>query len=47
MPGTVASGGKAEMIEFHCLDTGQAVVEQLAAEERAYARALQPERRDG
>jgi hypothetical protein len=35
------------MIEFHCLDTGQAVVEQLAAEERAYARALQPEPRDG
>jgi len=47
MPGTVASGGKADMIEFHCLDTGQAVVEQLAAEERAYARAMQPELRDG
>lgn len=47
MPGTVASDGKADMIEFHCLDTGQAVVEQLAAEERAYARALQPELRDG
>ena len=47
MPGTVASDGTPDIIEFHCLDTGQAVVEQLAAEERAYARALQPEPRDG
>lgn len=47
MPGTVASDGTPEVIEFHCLDTGQAVVEQLAAEERAYARALQPAPRDG
>ncbi len=47
MPGSVPSGETRDTIEFHCLDTGQPVVEQLAAEERAYARALQPEPRDG
>ena len=47
MPGSVASGGTSGTITFHCLDTGQPVVEQLAAEERAYARALQPGPRDG
>ena len=47
MPGSVPVGDGPDTIEFHCLDTGQAVVEQLAAEERAYARALQPEPRDG
>ena len=47
MPGSVPSGETRDTIEFHCLDTGQPVVEQLAAEERAYARALQREPRDG
>jgi multicomponent Na+:H+ antiporter subunit E len=47
MPGTVASGETSGTITFHCLDTRQPVVEQLAAEERAYARALQPEPCDG
>ena len=37
----------ARHIEFHCLDTRAPVAEQLAAEERAYAPALQEERRDG
>ena len=47
MPGTVPSDETQGTIEFHCLDTRQQVVEQLAAEERAYARALQPGPRDG
>jgi len=47
MPGSVASGETSGTITFHCLDTQQPVVEQLAAEERAYARALQPGPRDG
>jgi multicomponent Na+:H+ antiporter subunit E len=47
MPGSVASGETQDTIRFHCLDTRQPVVEQLAAEERAYARALLPGLRDG
>jgi multicomponent Na+:H+ antiporter subunit E len=47
MPGTVPSDEGPRHIEFHCLDTRQPVAEQLAAEERAYAPALQGERRDG
>ncbi len=47
MPGSVPSGETPDTIKFHCLDTRQPVVEQLAAEERAYARALQPGPRDG
>ena len=47
IPGTVASGEISGKITFHCLDTRQPVVEQLATEERAYARALLPEPRDG
>jgi multicomponent Na+:H+ antiporter subunit E len=47
MPGSVPSDETQGTIEFHCLDTRQPVVEQLAAEERAYARALQPGTRDG
>lgn len=47
MPGSVPSDETQSTIEFHCLDTRQPVVEQLAAEERAYARALQPGQRDG
>lgn len=47
MPGSVASGETSGTIKFHCLDTRQPVLEQLAAEERAYAKALQTEPRDG
>ncbi|MBS1178984.1 MAG: sodium:proton antiporter [Proteobacteria bacterium] len=47
MPGSVPSGDGPRHIEFHCLDTRQPVAEQLAAEERAYAPALQGERLDG
>jgi multicomponent Na+:H+ antiporter subunit E len=47
MPGSLPSGETKDTIKFHCLDTRQPVVEQLAAEERAYARALQPGPRDG
>jgi multicomponent Na+:H+ antiporter subunit E len=47
MPGSVASDAGPRHIEFHCLDTRQPVTEQLAAEEQAYARALQGERADG
>jgi multicomponent Na+:H+ antiporter subunit E len=47
MPGSVPSSDGPRNIEFHCLDTRQPVAEQLAAEERAYAPALQGEPRDG
>jgi multicomponent Na+:H+ antiporter subunit E len=47
MPGSVPSDDGPGHIEFHCLDTRQQVAEQLAAEERAYAPALQGEQRDG
>jgi multicomponent Na+:H+ antiporter subunit E len=47
MPGSLPSDETKGTIEFHCLDTRQPVVEQLAAEERAYAAALQPGTRDG
>lgn len=47
MPGSVPSDEGPRHIEFHCLDTRQPVAEQLAAEERAYAPALQGDRRDG
>ena len=47
MPGSVPSDETQGTIEFHCLDTRQPVVEHLAAEERAYARALQPRPRHG
>jgi multicomponent Na+:H+ antiporter subunit E len=47
MPGSVASDDGPRQIEFHCLDTRQPVAGQLAAEERAYAPALQGEPRDG
>ena len=46
MPGTVPSGDGPDTIEFHCLDTGQPVAAQMAAEERLLARALVPGRRD-
>ncbi len=47
MPGSVAAGGTETEVEYHCLDTSQPVVEQLAAEERAYAAALLPGERHG
>ncbi|HYN59168.1 MAG TPA: Na+/H+ antiporter subunit E [Rubrivivax sp.] len=47
MPGSVPSDETQGTIEFHCLDTRQPVVEQLAAEERAYAKALLPGQRHG
>jgi multicomponent Na+:H+ antiporter subunit E len=47
MPGSVPSDEGPQHIEFHCLDTRQPVAEQLAAEERAYAPALQEEPRHG
>ncbi|HQR20698.1 MAG TPA: Na+/H+ antiporter subunit E [Burkholderiaceae bacterium] len=47
MPGSVPSDDGPGHIEFHCLDTRQPVAEQLAAEEGAYAPALQGEPRHG
>ncbi len=47
MPGSVPTAETDAKIEFHCLDTKQPVVEQMAAEEQAYARALVPGRRHG
>ena len=47
MPGSVPTDETDATIEFHCLDAQQPVVEQLAAEEQAYARALLPGRRHG
>jgi hypothetical protein len=47
MPGSVPSDEGPQHIEFHCLDTRQPVAEQLAAEERTYAPALQAEPRNG
>jgi multicomponent Na+:H+ antiporter subunit E len=47
MPGSVASDDGPRHIEFHCLDTRQPVVGQLAVEERAYGPALQGSPRDG
>jgi multicomponent Na+:H+ antiporter subunit E len=47
MPGSVPTGETETAIEYHCLDVTQPVAEQLAAEERAYAKALVPGRRHG
>jgi multicomponent Na+:H+ antiporter subunit E len=47
MPGSVPTGETEASIEYHCLDVGQPVVEQLAAEEQAYSKALVPGRRHG
>jgi len=46
MPGSVPVEDSDAGILYHCLDSTQPVVEQLAAEERAYATALAPERGD-
>jgi len=42
MPGSVPVGDGPDTIEFHCLDTGQPVAEQMANEERVLAKALVP-----
>jgi multicomponent Na+:H+ antiporter subunit E len=44
LPGSVPTHETEAAIEYHCLDTTQAVIEQLQAEERAYAGALRPGR---
>jgi multicomponent Na+:H+ antiporter subunit E len=44
LPGSVPTDEDETSIEYHCLDLGQPVVEQLAAEEQAYAAALVPGR---
>jgi multicomponent Na+:H+ antiporter subunit E len=40
LPGTVPLADDDAGITYHCLDTTQPVAEQLATEERAYAKAL-------
>lgn len=47
MPGSVPTAETDTRIEYHCLDVKLPVVEQLAAEERAYAPALIAGRRHG
>ena len=47
LPGSVPTNETEGLIEYHCLDVQQPVVEQLKAEERAYARALVVGRRHG
>jgi multicomponent Na+:H+ antiporter subunit E len=47
LPGTVPARDDADGIEYHCLDTSQPVAEELADEERRYARAIEAGRRDG
>jgi multicomponent Na+:H+ antiporter subunit E len=47
LPGSVTTAETDQTIEYHALDTGQPVAAQLAAEERAYAKALQAGPRDG
>lgn len=47
LPGSVPTAETDSSIEYHALDVGQPVVEQLAAEEAAYARALVPGRLHG
>jgi multicomponent Na+:H+ antiporter subunit E len=40
LPGTVPAGEEQGQLVYHCLDVGQPVVAQLAAEEEALSRAL-------
>ena len=47
LPGSVPAGETETHIEYHALDQSQPVAEQLAAEERAFAKALVPGQRDG
>jgi multicomponent Na+:H+ antiporter subunit E len=44
MPGSVPVADDDAGIVYHCLDTAQPVLDQLATEERAYAKALVPGR---
>jgi multicomponent Na+:H+ antiporter subunit E len=43
LPGTVPAGGEDASLLYHCLDVGQPVAEDLAAEEAALRRALREE----
>ena len=47
MPGTVPCGEIDGVLEYHCLDIREPVVEALWAEERRLARALTAGRRHG
>ena len=47
MPGTVPAGESPDSIEFHCLDTTQPIVAQMADEERLLARAFESGRAHG
>ena len=47
MPGTLPCGENEGEIIFHCLDVGQPVLEQLAAEEKVLARVLDEVPGDG
>jgi multicomponent Na+:H+ antiporter subunit E len=47
LPGSVPTGETEDLIEYHALDLTQPVLEQLAAEEQAYAKALVPGQRHG
>ena len=47
LPGSVPTDETEAVIEYHCLDVRQPVVEQLALEERAHAMALVVGRRHG
>ena len=40
LPGTVPAEDDAQGLHYHCLDVGQPVAEQLAAEEEAVSRVL-------
>jgi multicomponent Na+:H+ antiporter subunit E len=40
LPGTVPTGEESGQLVYHCLDVGQPVVSELAAEEAALVRAL-------
>jgi multicomponent Na+:H+ antiporter subunit E len=43
LPGTVPCGLSDGAVVYHCLDVGQPVAEQLAAEEARFAQAVAPE----
>jgi multicomponent Na+:H+ antiporter subunit E len=47
LPGSVPTDETEAKVEYHCLDVKQPVVEQLAAEEQAYSKALVAGRRHG
>jgi len=47
LPGTVPAEDSEAGIAYHCLDIAQPVAEQLAADERKYAKAFEPGKRHG